>query len=150
VDIGRTEIIIKGMLHKILIALGASLLIASVAVSEPPPPTAFDIACEELRLDCSNIPPPLVIYTTDPKLLNGNQNLGVYWRGFDLIYINSGRHVMPWDAVELHEMVHYVLHQLNDVPRCKSEEMARVITARVYNMEVNPAWRGVYRCQVQF
>jgi hypothetical protein len=141
---------IKAQLHKILIALGASLLLASAVVAHPPPPTSFTIACEELRLDCSNLAPPTIRYTKDPDLLGGNQNLGVYWRGFDIIYINSGRHIMPWGAVELHETVHYVLHKLNDVPRCKSEEMARVITARVYNREVNPSWRGVYRCQVQF
>ena len=106
----------------------------------------FDVACTELRVDCSDLPPPRVVYTTDLAMLGSDRNLGTYWGIFNTIFINSGRHYVPWEQVELHEMVHYVLDKKANVTRCQSEETARVVTARVFNREVASGWRSAYRC----
>ena len=106
----------------------------------------FDVACTELRVDCSDLPPPKVIYTKDIRMLGDERHLGVYWSIFETIFINSGRHLVPWEQVELHETVHYVLDKKDNVTFCQSEETARVVTARVFNREVSESWRSAYRC----
>jgi hypothetical protein len=145
VEHGRTETITKGILHRILIVVGATLLIGSAAVSEPPPPTIFETACLELRLDCSKLPPPVVVYTKDPFILQGN-NLGVYYPDTATIYVNSSRWLVAHEQIEMHETVHYILDHLAPTTRCKSEETARVVTARVFNREVDKQWRVRYQC----
>src|SRR5210317_401062 len=136
-------------LHAWLMGLGATLLLIT-AFAGPPPSVEeqlFRKACTELRVNCRTLPPPKVVYTDNLFILVDSRNLGVYLHGGDTIYINKNRHLVEHDQVILHETVHYIHDRLRmEVTRCQSEEQARVITARVFNKEVDPTWRERYRC----
>ena len=137
-------------LHTWLVALGLSLLLASTAASKPPPTVSerlYAIACSQLRVNCRGLPAPKVVHTDNPFILLDDRNLGVYLHGGDTIYVNKKRHMVEWDQIILHETVHYIHDQLRmGLTRCQSEEQARVITARVFNKEVDPEWRVRYEC----
>lgn len=135
-------------LHRWLIAAGLVLLSACTLISEvrlqEVPPTLFEQACTELRADCTNINPPIVIYSAVPEAWGA---LGLYIAGEKYVYINSVKHVVPWEHLVLHETVHYVAHEAGlGLTRCQSEATARVITSRVFNTEIDPEWRKRYNC----
>lgn len=135
------------ILSRIMIAAGLALLAACAYVehkAEPIPPSLFEVACAELRADCTNIDPPKVIYSA---IVEPYKALGIYFWGEPYIYINSETTLVPWDQVVLHETVHYVIYEAElDYTWCGSEAAARVITARVFNTEVDPEWRVRYKC----
>jgi hypothetical protein len=135
-------------LLKTLVAVGFIALTACTVYIEldykAPPPSLFEVACTELRVDCTNIVPPTVIYS---EVIAPYGAIGLYVHGEPYVYINPLSSGVPFDQIELHETVHYVMYEsgiLND--RCVSEEAARVITARHFNTEVDWTWRKRYKC----
>lgn len=135
-------------IHRWLIGVGLALLTActiwSEATLEPIPPSLFEVACAETRVDCTDMRAPVIIYSAWPELLSA---VGVFVPDEPYIYINRMKTSVPWEQIILHETVHYVLYYGGvELSNCESEEKARVITARHFNLEVDPTWRKRYNC----
>lgn len=108
-----------------------------------PPPDPFEMVCEALEADCSDVEEPVIVYTRLTQFLGV---LGGHIGGETYIFVDpDGPHM--WKTV-LHETVHYVAWQTGITrERCESEEMARVVASRLTNTEVRPGWAENYGCE---
>ena len=120
----------------------------SLQAYEPP---IFDQVCEALEVDCTDIAPPTIVYSSILMIigeLTGSGYYGVHIPDEPYIYINSV--LTPIDRVDeiiTHEMTHYVAHQAGlGLTYCESEETARRVTAELTNFEYDDDWRAQYGC----
>ena len=113
---------------------------------KPVEPTAFEQVCtkalQEYGALCKDLEAPIVVYS---QVVDDLEYYGFYYPGEPYIFVNPyGDHV---EKTLIHEIVHYVLHELDLViERCESEEIAREWASELTDTEVDATWRIRYRC----
>lgn len=133
-------------MKKLAIVVGTLLLMACATLSDKPRElTAQEMICAETKWEgCMDVPAPIVVVT---KLLSPLY-WGVYVRGEPYIFVSPNLvGTAQFKRTEVHETVHYLADKLGlERDRCKSEELARRITAKIFNREYKDNWRAKYRC----
>lgn len=102
--------------------------------------------CLLIKEDCSQIEAPTVVITR----LVPKKYYGMYYPGERYIFISYGAiKTKPYRDIEIHETTHYILHEKYGVEYgfCKSERMARSVTAILTDTEVDPKWEENYGCK---
>lgn len=134
---------------KLILGVLCSLLLASCATNKVevlPPPTAKELICKQTEWEgCLDVDDPIKVIS---NVVN-SAYYGFYYPGEPYIFINKYlSKSMTW-RTEIHETVHYMSHELEREEgdtRCKSEELARVVTAKILNLTYDDSWRDRYAC----
>lgn len=136
-------------MRKLILAWTLAALMAvsctAVHVSTKAPPTPFEQVCAELQVDCSDIPEPIVVYSEILDYVGFGGVYGAYIHGepYVLVSPNSPNIV----KTVIHEIVHYVSVKSGIYKsRCSNEGLARVVSSKLTNTEVDETWPERYGC----
>ena len=135
----------------------AFLLAASLATASSTGRTvekSWERACHWTELvtsvSCEGMDAPKVFYMPD-RLMDAFLGKGV--RGFffpseGVVYVRMGMAPFQRYLTQTHEMVHYILDQKygRSVPRCASEEAARMVTDLEAGRPYTSDWKRWYNC----
>lgn len=132
------------------VLIGVLLLgCASMDVEPVAEQTVFDRVCESMEVDCSDVTPPIIVYTqlVDELPCYMCTYNGLAFDGEPYVFVNSMKSEEQQSWTAFHETVHYVVFQ-KDIPltRCENEMVARKLTALEFNFEYDDEWLERYRC----
>lgn len=124
------------------------------------PPDEWAFVCQQTKahgydeVDCAKTPPPIIVVSEVVEDMAAGWEIlyGFTYPGEVYIFINPNHPEMAGE-IRVHESVHYLLTQTyglngmpNAVPRCESEDIARVIGSEWSGKPVDPSWRRGYNC----
>lgn len=144
----------------VLILVAGCATIRPVNVELTPYQSACIALGQQEIASCAEIEAPVVIISQAPLLIGA---YGFYMHGEKYVFalpqedinklaLAAGVDRIPTtEEVVFHETIHYILSETDsDVSRCRSEEIARRLTAAAYGYRYNSGWKVGYGCMGMF
>jgi hypothetical protein len=142
------------MIRNILLGLAAGVIFTAchAFITRDKPLTDFEYVCEAVRVmynvGCGELEPPIVVYSKIIQEASRGQWRGVWIWYENYVFVDPDLDDEQKHKTTLHEISHYVLHNLGLVEiedTCEHERVARLISGGNWGDSV----RRIYGCPLE-